>query len=382
VNKNGIPRATCANARRALRALNVECRYDVFHDKLFVCGETIKRRSNLDQTILVLRTKIHKAWRFDPGTKNTTDAVVQLGLDNEFDPVLDYLTGLEWDGKARLNQWLVTYMGADDTELNREFGRLALLAAVRRVRRPGCKFDFIIVLEGPRGAQKSKAIETLAGTENFSDQTILGARDREQQELLAGVWLYEIAELSNIRKTEVEHLRAFASRTHDRARPAYGRTRVDQPRRCVLFATTNDDRYLKAADRRFWPIKTGNISIEALTKDRDQLWAEAAAREPNEPILLRRELWNIARTEQEAREEADPWDEILGQTVGTVEQGEERVFSRDLLTTVLGIHESRQRDVDAKRLSRCMRRLRWDGPKDVRIGNNKAKGYTRPEEKE
>jgi len=284
---------------------------------------------------------------------------------------------LEWDGTARLERWLVTYMGADDTELNREFGRLALLAAVRRIRRPGCKFDFIIVLEGPQGVQKSKAIETLAGTENFSDQTILGARDREQQELLAGVWLYEIAELSNIRKTEVEHLRAFASRTHDRARPAYGRTRVDQPRRCVLFATTNDRRYLKAADRRFWPVKTSSIDIEALSKDRDQLWAEAAAREPNASVLLRRELWGAARTEQEAREESDPWDDELVRTCGTIEQGEERVSSVDLLKTVLGIHVSKQRDVDFKRLGRCMRRLGWDGPKKTVIGGDPVKGYTR-----
>jgi hypothetical protein len=376
-DKKGIPRPTCANARRALRALNVECRYDVFHDKLLVSGQTIKHRSNLDQTVLVLRAKIHKAWKFDPGTKNTTDAVVQLGLDNEFDPVLDYVNALKWDGAPRLDRWLITYMGADDTELNREFGRLALLAAVRRVRRPGCKFDFIIVLEGPQGVQKSKAIETLAGTENFSDQTILGVRDREQQELLAGVWLYEIAELSNIRKTEVEHLRAFASRTHDRARPAYGRTRVDQPRRCVLFATTNDDRYLKVADRRFWPIKTGNIDIGALTQDRDQLWAEATTQEPNESILLRRELWSAARIEQEAREESDPWDDKLIQACGTVEQGEERVSSADLLEIALGVHVSKQRDVDFKRLGRCMRRLGWDGPKKTAIGGIQVKGYTR-----
>jgi putative DNA primase/helicase len=68
-DKKGIPRPTCANARRALRALNVECRYDVFHDKLLVSGQTIKQRTNLDQTVLVLRAKIHKAWKFDPGNQ-------------------------------------------------------------------------------------------------------------------------------------------------------------------------------------------------------------------------------------------------------------------------------------------------------------------------
>jgi predicted P-loop ATPase len=305
---------------------------------------------------------------------------VQLCKENEFDPIADYLNGLTWDESPRIDRWLVTYLGAEDSELNREFGRIVLIAGVRRVRRPGTKFDPIVVLEGPMGTQKSKAIEIMAGIENFSDQTILGARDKEQQELLAGIWLFEIAELSNIRKTEVEHIKAFASRTHDRARPAYGRTRVDQPRRCILFATTNDDQYLKTADRRFWPVRTTTIDIEALKRDRDQLWAEAAQQEAEgASIVLGRKLWNPARAEQEAREESDPWDAALAETVGTVEQDEERVSSADLLTIVLGIHISKQRDLDYKRLGRCMRRLGWDGPKLVRIGNEKPiKGYSRP----
>jgi hypothetical protein len=273
VNKIGIPVPSVANARRAIRALNIICRRDAFHDRFLIEGKVItKGRINIDYTVLELRAKIHKAFGFDPGAKNTADALIQLCLKGEFDPVLDYLNALKWDGVERLDRWLITYAGAADTELNREFGRLALIAAVRRARLPGCKFDSIVVLEGLMGTNKSKAIEILAGAENFSDQSIFGACDREQQELLAGVWLYEIAELTNIRRTEVEHIKAFASRTHDRARPAYGHGRVDQPRRCVLFATTNNDQYLKEADRRFWPIKTTEIDIAALRRDRDQLW--------------------------------------------------------------------------------------------------------------
>ena len=377
-DKKGIPKPTRTNARRALRALGIACRYDAFHDKLFIEGKAVKRITNLDHSALVLCAKIHKAFGFDPGPGLTLDAIVQLCRDNEFDPVIDYLNALKWDDVPRIDRWLITYLGAEDTELNHEFGRLTLVAAVRRAKHPGTKFDPIIVLEGPMGTQKSMAIEVLAGPENFSDQTILGVRDREAQELLSGIWLFEIAELSNIRRTEVEHIKAFASRTVDRARPAYGRTRIDQPRRCVLFATTNNDQYLKEADRRFWPVKTTTIDIAALKRDRDQIWAEAAAKEPGASIVLRRDLWAAAYVEQEAREESDPWDEILSQTVGSIEQDEERVFSRDLLVTVLGIHPSKQRDIDTKRLGRCMRRLGWSGPKPVRIGNNVSKGYIRP----
>ena len=330
----------------------------------------------------MLRITIKMAFGFDPPSRFVLDALIQLGLKNQFDPIADYLNALTWDGTPRLDRWTISYLGAADTELNREFGRLALIAAVRRVRHPGTKFDPIIVLEGPMGTQKSKAIETLAGIENFSDQTILGARDREQQELLAGVWLFEIAELSNIRKTEVEHIKAFASRTHDRARPAYGRTRIDQPRRCILFATTNDSQYLKVPDRRFWPIRTGvtssSIDIEALKRDRDQLWAEAAQRErEGASIVLDRTLWASARTEQEEREEADPWDDMLAEVIGEKDQDEERVKSADLLSTVLGIHISKQRDVDYKRLGRCMRRLGWDGPKSIWTSKTAVKGFSR-----
>jgi hypothetical protein len=379
VDRNGIPRPTRTNTRRALRALGVTCCYDSFHDRYFVGGESSGDGKDLKELALKLGEKILKAFQFEPGVRPTEEALVQLAMRNAFDPVADYLNALKWDDQPRLDRWLVTYLGADDTELNRAFGRLALIAAVRRVRRPGAKFDPIVVLEGLMGTQKSTAIETLAGTENFSDQTILGARDKEQQELLAGIWLYEIADLTNIRKTEVEHIKAFASRTHDRARPAYGHTRIDRPRRCVLFATTNNNHYLKEPDRRFWPVRTSTIDIEALKRDRDQLWAEAARRESEgASIVLDRGLWDPARIEQEAREEGDPWDDVLSEVIGTKEQNEERVETSDLLTIALGIPLSRQRDIDYKRLGRCMRRLGWDGPRPMRIYGKLKRGYVRP----
>jgi hypothetical protein len=135
-DKNGRPLATCANARRALLALEVKFRYDVFHDKNIVEGKIVLQLANLDLVVADLRRKIHAAFGFDPGKNNTIDAVEQLCVRNKFNPITDYLDALKWDGTPRLERWLITYLGAEDTALNREFGRLALIAAVRRARKP------------------------------------------------------------------------------------------------------------------------------------------------------------------------------------------------------------------------------------------------------
>jgi predicted P-loop ATPase len=214
---------------------------------------------------------------------------------------------------------MTTYLGAEDTALNRAIGRLTLIAAVRRVRSPGCKFDQIPVWEGKEGTNKSTAIAVLAGQENFSDQTILTSGDKEQQELLRGVWIYEIADLAGMRKSDVDKVKAFASRTYDRARPAYGRRVVSVPRKVVIIGTTNDDQYLQSqtGNRRFWPVGTGTIDIQGLRQDRDQLWAEAAEIDANgEPLVLPRELWTEAAAVQDERRQHDPWDDVLASATG------------------------------------------------------------------
>lgn len=381
-----VPKASCANARVAILALEIDCCHDVFHDKKVVGGHAIEQWAGelSDDACQMLRVRIQKHFGFDPGRENVHDAAIQLCLHGQFDPVLDYLDGLSWDGKARLDRWLIDYLGAENTELNRVIGRLALVAAVRRARQPGCKFDQIIVLEGVEGTEKSTAIVTMAGEENFSDQTILGLNEKSHMELIKGKWLYEIADLAGMRRGEVEAVKAFASRRTDRGRPAYGRHVVEQPRRCVFFATTNDNSYLKSqtGNRRFWPVKTGRIAIDALRRDRDQLWAEAAQAEAaGKSIKLPERLWSTARVEQDKRLEHDPWDDILDGAKGEIwpllQGDEERISSCDLLLSYLKIPAERVTKEAEKKLAKCMRRLGWDGPDKMQIGAKPQRGYRR-----
>jgi hypothetical protein len=136
------------------------------------------------------------------------------------------LDGLQWDGRKRLDAWMSTYLSAETNALNSSIGRLVLIAAARRVRQPSCKFDQIIVLESKEGTGKSTAIEILAGKNNFSDQTILGLSDHEQQEAMRGVWLYEnrrARRVAYLDATQREHrviLKAIRLRNKEAAREA------------------------------------------------------------------------------------------------------------------------------------------------------------------
>ena len=207
-----------------------------------------------------------------------------LALDVEkhsFHPIRNYLTSLEWDGKPRIDTLLIDYFGAIDNKYTRAAIRKTLCAAVTRVFHPGAKFDMVLVLVGKQGTYKSTFVRKL-GMSWFSD-TFSTFQGKESFEQLRGAWLIEMAELSGLKKAEVETIKQFISKCDDMYRPAYGRTVETYRRQCVFFGTTNDSDFLHdpSGNRRFNPI---NINSEKATKsvkddltqdEVDQIWAEA-----------------------------------------------------------------------------------------------------------
>ena len=155
----------------------------------------------------------------------------------------DYLDGLVWDGVPRIDRCLVAYGGAEDTEYVRVVGALVLMAAVRRVRQPGCKFDEMVVLESEQGRNKSKALEILAvEPEWFTDNLPLGLPAKETIEALSGHWIVEVSELQGMRRSDIDKIK-FLSRNTDRARMSYERTVTEARRQCVIIGTTNSEQY-------------------------------------------------------------------------------------------------------------------------------------------
>lgn len=251
----------------------------------------------------------------------TSDAMVLAASQNSHHPVREYLNGLEWDGTPRLDTLLVDYLGAEDSAYTRAVTRKAFAAAVARIYRPGCKFDYVLTLAGPEGIKKSGLL-TEMGSPWFSDSfhTVTG---KEAYEQLQGSWIIEIAELSAFNKAETNAIKAFVTKREDKYRAAYGHHVRAWPRQSVFFATTNEPTFLKGhtGNRRFWPVAVTKRHEPAtkLVNDVDsprevivglpvdQLWAEAKFRyKEGEPLYLENEeVENEAKAVQNSYSEID-----------------------------------------------------------------------------
>lgn len=195
-----------------------------------------------------------------------------------FHPVREYLSGLKWDGNARVERLYIDYLGAADTPYTRSIARNFLIAAVTRVFEHGHKFDFAVILEGLQGKRKSTFIKILA-RHWFSELDGDFHDTKAMVESMAGSWIIEIPELSGFGRSDVRQIKAFISRTTDKVRLSYERRAALYPRQCVFNGSTNDRDYLRddTGGRRFWPVECHVDSIDTarLEREIDQIWAEA-----------------------------------------------------------------------------------------------------------
>ena len=246
------------------------------------------------------------------GKDRIFDAVNVVAQERSFHPVRDYLNGCEWDGVPRVDTLLIDYLGAEDNAYTRAVTRKTLVAAVARIYRPGCKFDYMLTLRGRQGLGKSALIAKLGGPW-FSD-TFTTMQGKDAYEQVQGVWIMEVGELAGMRKAEAETIKLYISKQVDRFRPAYGRRLQEFPRQCVFIGTTNEAQFLRdtTGNRRFWVVDTPNDPThdmwdELTTETVKQIWAEAVEiYNAGEKLYLPKSLEKVAREVQETYEEENP----------------------------------------------------------------------------
>lgn len=239
------------------------------------------------------------------GSQITAEAMRVVAEDCAYHPVREYLTGLTWDDKPRLDTWLMDHLGVVDTHLHRAFGARWMIGLVARVFEPGCQLDTALILESRQGFRKSTTLRTLAGrwfTDHVPD---LSTKDALEQ--LQGVWIVEMAELTSFNKAEAQRIKSFLTTRVDRFRPSFGRVAVDHPRQCGFAGTINpgSNGYLRdeTGARRFWIVSCGEgwdatsqVNITKLDAARDHLWAEAVHR------YRANEIWWLDTAELDANQ--------------------------------------------------------------------------------
>jgi predicted P-loop ATPase len=260
------------------------------------------------------------------GKATATDAIVVAAEHRAHHPPQEWIRGLKWDGRERINRLFFDYFAGElppesepqaRDEVTRYFekvGECFMVGAVARILRPGCKVDCLPCLVSPQGWDKSKGLAALAPRpEWFSDDLSTNVTDRDAKESLTGKVLLELSEFPHIRR-DIERVKAFFSRQADRYRRAYGRLNTDHPRQCVFIASANELEFIDVTgNRRVWPIPLAKpVDVAAIERDREQLWAEAAHwHDQGFPWWLPPGIEAIAGEMQDVFVEADEWDGLI-----------------------------------------------------------------------
>ena len=342
---------------------------------------------------------VHEYWLPSMARQTLEEAVRMVACRHRFHPVREYLQGLKWDGLPRLRTWLrVACLEPDEWDdrdpLQQYLARAGtyyLMGMVQRVLLPGCKFDYMLVLESPQQGRGKSSLFRVLGGDYFADTgVVLGDKDSYQQ--LQGRWMYEMGELDAMGKAEITKVKLYIASQSDYFRASFDRRARDYPRQVVFGGTTNDDQYLidSSGNRRFWPVRvTRQVDLDWLRANRDQLFAEAAARLaagkrwyplPDEEKLLfvpqqeaRRAVGAIEAAITAYLYDPDQKMGLSGENGSMVNE----ISANELLQRI-GFTLDKQTDLVHKRATAALRRLGWEHRKSSRAGRPWV--YRRPKD--
>ena len=219
--------------------------------------------------------------------RNINKAMNIVASENKYHPIRDCLEKLKWDGLPRIDNLLPRYLGADHDDYTKEIMRLLMLAAIRRVYEPGCKFEIMVCLVGGQGAGKSTFFRFLAINDEWFSDDLKRMDDDNVYRKMQGHWIIEMSEMmATVNAKSIEDIKSFISRQKETYKIPYETHPEDRPRQCVFVVTSNNMDFLpldRTGNRRFAPVLVHPERVEKhILEDENesreyirQAWAEA-----------------------------------------------------------------------------------------------------------
>lgn len=367
--ESGRIKATLPNLQKILNApeiTGVRLRHDTFREEIMFASKGKDDWQQMNDVFYIeLRERLEKIGFIPIGRELIRDAVMLVADRNKFDSAEYWLNSLEWDGVRRVSSFANRCLGSEDTQYTRAVSRYMWTAMAGRILQPGVKADMVPILQGAQGRVKSSAIEALVPSEEFFVEISLSEKEDDLARRTKGCLVAEIGELRGLNSRDLESIKAYVVRKHDKWIPKYREQPVNYARRLVFFGTTNDDEFLadRTGNRRWLPFTVNLADKDAIIRERDQLWAEA------------RELFNLTgvcwqEAEQLADKEhgkymiSDAWENeiatwldtpIDGTASGETPADAEFIMMKDILVDCLGIPISKISRVDEARGARALK---------------------------
>lgn len=365
-DNNGRIEPTVGNLRAALSRVDV-CGVDLRFDEFRGAVVFAKHRepgvwqSFADHHYFALRLTLENLGFKPFGREIIRDAVHYVAHQQPVDTAMVWLSGLEWDGVERVERFLSTYMGAEDRPYTRAVALYMWTAHAARIFEPGAQADMVPIYVGGQSAGKSSAVRALVPADHHRLLNFAQAEEARSR-LLRGCLAAELPELQGLRTRELEEIKAWITRRSEEWTPKYQEFAVRMGRRALFHGTTNEERFLDdpTGERRWLPVRVGDaIDVKGIARDRDQLWAEAAAIWAERGMLWKR-AYDLAKDEHGGFKVEDTWEEaiLIWAALAPLEgspPAEVGFTTREVLNECLGFSDKSVKKADEMRAAKVLK---------------------------
>jgi hypothetical protein len=292
-NKGGII-SHAENYKIMIAAYGYGCSYDVIKKEVFWTGPGIDMSTDNAYLALFSTMKGLAALNALPhGSQDLNAHLPAIAERKQINPVRDYLSALEWDGKDRIGR-LVEAMEPHDAIVAEIALRVWFTGAAAAcdhfetglglVEGARPSFEYVLALVGDQGVNKTKGFLRLipkALSKYAKDGLAIKTSNKDSIKIAVSYWLVELGELdATFGQGQIAELKAFLSTEADELRLPYAQGYSKFKRRTAFIGTVNQEKFLKDAtgNRRYLVIDCTNGFPSWTVDDVDQLWAQAWAR--------------------------------------------------------------------------------------------------------